>query len=249
MAGHSKWHNIRIRKGKQDAVKGKAFTKVSREILMAARSGSSDPEANFRLKMAIAKAREVNMPMSNVERIIEKATGGGDSSMEELIYEGYGPAGVALIVEVTTDNRNRTAADMRVIFSKNGGNLGETGCVGWMFDKRGVITVHRGKLEEEQVLEIAMEGGALDMVAEDERFEILTEPTDLHQVKEALEKAGLKVESAGFSMVPRNGVEVSREDAPAVLKLVDLLEDQDDVQQVYANFLIPDEVLEELASA
>lgn len=249
MAGHSKWHNIKIRKGKQDAVKGKVFTKVSREILMAARSGSSDPEANFRLKMAIMKARSVNMPMSNVERVIEKATGGGENQMEELLYEGYGPSGVAMLVEVATDNRNRTAADIRVLFSKNGGNMGETGCVSWMFDKRGVLRVAREKLEEERVLEVAMEGGALDMSSDEESFEIVTEPADLHAVKEALEQAGMKVEEASFTMIAKNGVDVSREDAPAVLKLYEQLEDLDDVQQVHSNFLIPDEVLEELASA
>lgn len=249
MAGHSKWHNIKIRKGKQDAVKGKVFTKVSREILMAARSGSSDPEANFRLKMAIMKARSVNMPMTNVERVIEKATGGGENQMEELLYEGYGPSGVAMLVEVATDNRNRTAADIRVLFSKNGGNMGETGCVSWMFDKRGVLRVAREKLDEEKVLEVAMEGGALDMSSDEESFEIVTEPGDLHTVKEALEQSGMKVEEASFTMIPKNGVDVSREDAPAVLKLYEQLEDLDDVQQVHSNFLIPDEVLEELASA
>ncbi|MEW6276987.1 MAG: YebC/PmpR family DNA-binding transcriptional regulator [Candidatus Eremiobacterota bacterium] len=247
MAGHSKWHNIKIRKGKQDAIRGKVFTKVSREILMAARSGSSDPEANFRLKMAIAKAREVNMPMSNVERIIEKASGAGADAMEELTYEGYGPAGVAIIVEAATDNRNRTAAEIRVTFSKNGGNLGETGCVGWMFDRRGVITVAAG-VDEEKLLEVAMEGGALDMSGDEDGFEILTEPTELHACKDAVEKAGFKVESASIAMIPKNTVEVSRADAPTVLKLMELLEEHDDVQQVYANFNIPSEVLEELAA-
>ena len=248
MAGHSKWKNIRIRKGKQDSLRGAAFTKVSREILMAARNGSADPEANFRLKMAIMKARSVNMPLSNVKSIIDRAQGAAEAQIEELVYEGYGPAGVAMIVEAATDNRNRTASEVRLLFSKNGGNLGETGCVGWMFDRRGVLSVAREKHDEEKALEVALEAGALDLTSDEESFEVVTEPTDLHVVKEALEAAGFKVETASFSMIPKNGVEVSKADAPAVLKLYELLEELDDVQQVYANFLIPDEVLEELAS-
>lgn len=249
MAGHSKWKNIRIRKGKQDSLRGAAFTKVSREIQMAARNGSADPEANFRLKMAIMKARSVNMPMSNVKSIIERAQGGGEAQIDELVYEGYGPAGVAMIVEAATDNRNRTASEVRLLFSKNGGNLGETGCVSWMFDRRGVLTMPREKHDEEKALEAALEAGALDLTSDEESFEVVTEPADLHAVKDALEAAGFKVETASFTMVPKNGVEVSKADAPSVLKLYELLEELDDVQQVHSNFLIPDEVLEELANA
>lgn len=247
MAGHSKWKNIKIRKGKVDAQRGKLFTKVSREILMAARAGGPEPESNFRLKVAIQRAREVNMPTSNIERVIEKATGGGDgSNFEEITYEGYGPAGVAILVEAATDNRNRTAAELRTTFSKLGGNMGESGCVAWLFERRGVLTVPVGGTDEESLLMAALEAGALDMKAADESFEVYTEPTDLHAVKDAVEAAGFAVEAAEFQQIPKNTVELGRDDAPGVLRLMDALEDLDDVQNVHANFDIPSEVLEEL---
>lgn len=247
MAGHSKWKNIRIRKGKVDAQKGKVFTKVSREIYMAARRGGPEPESNFLLKVAIQRAREVNMPAVNIERVIEKAAGGAEGeNFEEITYEGYGPAGVAILVEATTDNRNRTAAEVRSTFSKGGGNLGESGCVAWLFERRGVLQVPAAGVDEEALLMAALEAGALDLRPADETLEILTEPADLHAVKDAVEAAGFRVEGAEFAQIPKTSVELGREDAPGVLRLLEALEDLDDVQNVHANFDLPAEVLEEL---
>ena len=247
MAGHSKWKNIRIRKGKVDAQKGKVFTKVSREIYMAARRGGPEPESNFLLKVAIQRAREVNMPAVNIERVIEKASGGAEGeNFEEITYEGYGPAGVAILVEATTDNRNRTAAEVRSTFSKGGGNLGESGCVAWLFERRGVLQVPAAGVDEEALLMAALEAGALDLRPGDETLEILTEPADLHAVKDAVEAAGFRVEGAEFAQIPKTSVELGREDAPGVLRLLEALEDLDDVQNVHANFDLPAEVLEEL---
>lgn len=247
MSGHSKWKNIKIKKGKMDAQRGKLFTKVSREILMAARRGGPEPESNFLLKVAIQRAKDVNMPAANIERVIEKATGSGDAeNYEEITYEGYGPSGVAILVEAATDNRNRTAAEVRSTFSKLGGNLGESGCVAWLFERRGVLQVPVAGVDEEALLMAALEAGALDMKASDDLFEILTEPADLHAVKDAVEAAGFKVEGAEFAQIAKTTVDLGREEAPAVLRLMEGLEDLDDVQDVHANFDIPADVLEEL---
>ncbi len=247
MSGHSKWHNIRLRKGKVDAQRGALFTKVSREIYMAARKGGPEPESNFMLKVAITRARAVNMPADNIKRVIEKATGGGEGeNFEEVTYEGYGPAGVAILVEAATDNRNRTAAVVRSTFSKHGGNLGESGCVAWLFERRGLLRFSQPDLEEEALLMAALEAGALDMKAAEDSFEVLTEPSDLHSVKEALEAAGFQSDEVEITQLPKTSVEVSRGDAPTVLRLMEALEDLDDVQNVHANFDIPAEVLEEL---
>lgn len=255
MAGHSKWKNIRIKKGRVDEKRGKVFTKLSKEILVAARAGGADPEANYRLKDAIARAKAESMPKDNIDRLLDKARGGADGSdVEELTYEGYGPAGVAILVEAATDNRNRTASEMRLFFSKGGGALGEGGSVAWQFERRGLIsiptTAPTGKkgapepIDEEALLMAALEAGALDMETQDEVFAIYTEPADLHQVREGIAGAGFTVESAGFTMLPKNTVTIGAEEAPAVLKLMEQLEDHDDVQNVYANFDIPAEVME-----
>ena len=249
MSGHSKWHNIRVKKSKMDAVRGKLFTKVSKELLMAARKGGGDPATNFALKNAIAKAREVNMPADNIKRVIEKGTGAdGGVQYEEITYEGYGPHGVAVMVEAATDNRNRTAADMRHVFSKYGGNLGENGCVSWLFQKRGIITFAGDSVGEETLLDLAISAGADDVRDAEGTWEVETSPDDYFTVLEALEKAGLKAESSLLTMIPSTTVKLGRSEAPAVLKLMDMLEDNDDVQNVYANFDIPSEVLEEVTA-
>jgi len=249
VSGHSKWHNIRVKKSKMDAVRGKLFTKVSKELLMAARKGGGDPATNFALKNAIAKAREVNMPADNIKRVIEKGTGAdGGVQYEEITYEGYGPHGVAVMVEAATDNRNRTAADMRHVFSKYGGNLGENGCVSWLFQKRGIITFAGDSVGEETLLDLAISAGADDVRDAEGTWEVETSPDDYFTVLEALEKAGLKAESSLLTMIPSTTVKLGRSEAPAVLKLMDMLEDNDDVQNVYANFDIPSEVLEEVTA-
>ncbi|MHB2015650.1 MAG: YebC/PmpR family DNA-binding transcriptional regulator [Candidatus Xenobia bacterium] len=250
MSGHSKWHNIRLKKGKVDAQRGKMFTKVSREILMAAKRGGPDPEANLTLKTAMARAREVNMPLDNIKRIIEKATGAGAdaANFEEILYEGYGPHGVAMLLEVTTDNRNRTAADVRNLFSKNGGNMGEAGCVAWMFEKKGIISIPGSSITEDRLFELAVEAGAEDVRQADENFEVVTAPTDFHKVLDRLEKSGVKNESAEITMIPKTTVTLGASEARSVLKLLDALEDHDDVSHVYANFDIPAEVMEEVSA-
>lgn len=249
MSGHSKWHNIRVKKSKVDAQKGKAFTKVSKEIYLAARKGGGDPAANFALKNAILRAREVNMPADNIKRVIEKATGGGEgSNFEEITYEGYGPHGVAVMVEATTDNRNRTAADIRHLFSKYGGNLGETGCVGWMFKKQGIIMLALDAADEDRLIDVALSVGADDVQQSEENWEIVTPPDAYFEVLEALDKAGLKPESSELTMVPDTEVTLGKGEAPSVLKLMEMLEDHDDVQNVYANFDIPEDVLEAITA-
>jgi YebC/PmpR family DNA-binding regulatory protein len=253
MSGHSKWHNIKLRKGKVDAQRGQLFTKLSKEIIVAARSGQPDPEANFRLKMAVAKARDSNMPIDTIKRAIARATGEGKGeSLEEIRYEGYGPHGVAAIVEAVTDNRNRTASEMRYAFSRAGGNLGETGSVGWLFDKRGVIRIPRAGLTEEQLLDCAVVDGVLDVKLEDDTAEIVTEPRALADVRTAVERTllaprALAVESAGLELVAKQEVPVSPADAADVLKFLDALEEHDDVTHVFSNADIPDAVLEALA--
>ncbi|NMA27543.1 MAG: YebC/PmpR family DNA-binding transcriptional regulator, partial [Burkholderiales bacterium] len=230
-----------------DAQKGALFTKVSREIYMAARKGGPEPESNFLLKVAITRARAVNMPADNIKRVIEKATGGAEGeNFEEVTYEGYGPAGVAILVEAATDNRNRTAAEVRSTFSKHGGNLGETGCVAWLFERRGLLNFTWSDLDEEALLMAALEAGALDMKAADEGFEVFTDPSDLHAVKDALEAVGFPSDEVEITQLPKTSVDLSREDAPTVLRLMEALEDLDDVQDVYANFDIPADLLEEL---
>ncbi|HOV28500.1 MAG TPA: YebC/PmpR family DNA-binding transcriptional regulator [Synergistales bacterium] len=250
MSGHSKWANIKHRKGAQDAKKGAIFQKLAKFIIVAAREGGGDPNANFRLKTAIEKAREYNMPMENIERAIKRGTGEIEgATYEEITYEGFGPAGVAILVETLTDNRNRTSAEMRSLFSRNGGNMGEAGSVSWMFERRGVISVTGKGLDEEKLMEASIEGGADDLVPDGEDgYTVYCDPSVLSQVKEALAAKGYAVANAEVSMVPKNSVEITKkEDAAKVLKLMEILEDHDDVQNVYGNFDIPDEVMEAIA--
>lgn len=250
MAGHSKWANIKHRKAKMDEKRGKLFTKIGRELIIAARLGGSDPEANPRLKAAIQKAKAANMPNENIQRAILRGTGELEgTAYEEVTYEGYGPGGVALLLNIATDNRNRTAAEIRYIFSRNGGNLGESGCVSWMFQPKGVINVAipPGDRREEISLQ-AIEAGAEDVDDNDpEILEIYTAPEDLEAVRQALIDLGAEVTAAEVQMVPNNTVTIEDpEIAARVLRLVDLLEDHDDVQAVYSNFDIPTEIMKRL---
>ncbi|NDJ20637.1 YebC/PmpR family DNA-binding transcriptional regulator [Nostoc sp. B(2019)] len=240
MAGHSKWANIKRQKAVVDAKRGKTFTQLSRAIIVAARSGVPDPALNFQLRTAIDKAKAASIPNDNIERAIAKGAGtfgGENSSLEAIRYEGYGPAGVAILIEALTDNRNRTAADLRVAFSKNGGNLGETGCVSWMFDQKGVCVV-QGEVDEEQLLEASLEGGAESYeMTEDETAEVLTEIANLEILNQALKDKGFKVTDAELRWIPSNHVEVTEPDqARSLLKLIDTLESLDDVQNVTSNF-------------
>ncbi len=249
MAGHSKWANTKHRKGAQDAKRGKIFTKLAKEISVAARMGGGDAEANPRLRAGIAAARAVNMPKDNIERAIKKGTGGMDGvNYEEITYEGYGPGGVAMLVECMTDNRNRTVGEVRFFFSKSGGNMGESGCVSYMFDKKGSMLVEKGVIDEDKLMELALDAGAEDVVEEDGVFQVLTAPDDFNAVREVLENAGVTFIEASISMIPKNTVEVADEKtAIQLMKLIDNLEDNDDVQKVHANFDIPDALMEKIS--
>jgi len=250
MAGHSKWANIKHRKAKQDAVRGKIFTKIAREIIVAVKQGGTDPEANPRLKAVIQKARDNNIPNDNINRTIQKASGElAGVNYEEIVYEGYGPGGVAVLMNIMTDNRNRTAGEIRHIFSKNGGNLGETGCVAWMFDPKGliVLNIKEAGVDEDELMLVALEAGAEDIKFQDENVEIITSPEEMVTVRAALDKEGIKYNLAEVTMLPRTTVEVAGDDAIKMLKLMDLLEDHDDVQSVYANFDISDEEMEKIS--
>ncbi len=249
MAGHSKWANIKRRKGAQDAKRGKIFTKLTKEIIVAARMGGGDPSANPRLRAAVAAAKAENMPKDKIERAIRKGTGEEEgAAYEEVTYEGYGPGGVAVLVECMTDNRNRTVADVRHAFSKAGGNLGESGCVAWMFDKKGLLVVARDTVDEDRLMELALEGGAEDVVVEDDEYQVLTAPEDLAGVQEALAAAGIVFVEARVSMIPKNVVEVTDEKtARQLIGLLERLEDHDDVQNVHANFDIADEIMERIS--
>lgn len=236
MAGHSKWANIKHRKGAQDAKRGKIFTKIIKELTVAARIGGGDPDANPRLRTAIDKAKQSNMPKDNVDRAIKKGTGDLDGvSYEEGIFEGYGPGGVALIVEFLTDNRTRTVADVRHIFSKYGGNLGVSGSVAFLFDRKGLISFSPDN-DFEQIFEIALESGAEDVRDEGDIYEVITDPGDFIEVRDAMAAAGLQWETAEATMIPQNQIQLEGKPAETMLKLMDALEDNDDVQNVYANF-------------
>lgn len=246
MSGHSKWANIKHRKGKMDAIRGKITTKISREITVAARAGGADPAGNMRLKLALQKAKENNVPKDNIQRAIQKGVGALDGgNYEEIVYEGYGPGGVAVLLEIMTDNRNRTAADIRHLFSKYGGNLGEAGCVSWMFDKKGLFLVDKAGVNEEDLMLIALEAGAEDIKNEDDQYEIITAPDDWEQVRVALEAAKVVTASAQITMVPQTTVELAGDDAVKMLRLMDALEEHDDVQEVYANFDIPEDMMDD----
>ncbi len=250
MSGHSKWANIKYRKATQDAKRGKLFQKLVRAIIVAAREGGGDPSMNVRLKTAIERAREANVPMDNIERAIKRGTGELEGvQYEEVFYEGYGPCGVAILVEALTDNRNKTASEMRTLFSRNGGSLGEAGCVSWMFERRGVIRITGEGLDEDELLSVALEAGADDVKNEDGEFVVYCDPATFSKVKGALEGHGFAVSGAEVGMVPKSTVSISdKDDAHRVVRLLNLLEDHDDVQNVYANFDIPDEILEEVSS-
>ncbi len=250
MSGHSKWSTIKRQKGANDAKRGALFTKVAREISVAARQGGGDPDGNYRLRLAIEKARSVNMPADNIKRTIDKATGGGDAEQfEEIVYEGYGPGGVAVLVEAQTDNRNRTAAEVRSIFTKSGGQLAGSGAVAWQFEPRGLITITRtGSVDADEVALAAIAAGAEDVdTDDDEAIEIYTAPTDLERVRVSLEGAGVPVGSAESTMIARQTVELDAAKARQALRLVESLEDLDDVSRVTANFDIPEEVFAEVA--
>ncbi len=250
MSGHSKWANIKHKKAKADAQKGKVFTKLGREIIVAARQGGGDPNGNFRLKLAVQAAKAANMPNDNIQRAIQKGAGGAEgANFEELTYEGYGPGGVAVMINIVTDNRNRTAGEIRHLFSKHGGNMGETGCVSWMFSSKGQIILDLSKvsLSEDELMLICLDAGAEDLKVADESVEVLTAPRDVETVRQALIEQGIEIDSAGISLIPENTVEVTDMDqAGKILKLMDVLEDHDDVQDVYANFDVPDEIMEQL---
>ena len=243
MSGHSKWANIKHKKGKADALRGKITTKISREITIAVRMGGSDPTGNMKLKLALSKAKANNIPKDNIQRAIQKGAGALEGqSFEEITYEGYGPAGVAMMVSCLTDNRNRTAADVRHVFSKYGGNLGATGCVGYMFQQKGVFAVSKETgVEEDDLMMVALEAGAEDIKNEEEGFEIVTTPDAFDDVEKALADAGIEVEMAEITMIPDTMAELSAEDAERVQKMLDVLEDLDDVQDVYHNADLPDD--------
>ncbi len=249
MSGHSKWSTIKRQKGANDAKRGALFTKVSREISVAARQGGGDPDANYRLRLAIEKARAVNMPADNIKRTIEKATGGGDADQfEEIVYEGYGPGGVAVLVEAATDNRNRTAADVRSIFAKSGGQLAGSGAVAWQFEPRGLIAIAPDGQDPDEVALAAIDAGAEDVDTDDpEAMEIFTSPADLERVRLALEAAGIGIDSAESTMIAKQTVELDSTKARQALRLVEQLEELDDVQRVTANFDIPEDVFAEVA--
>lgn len=249
MSGHSKWATIKRKKGKLDAERGKVFTRLIKELTVAAREGGGDPDGNPRLRTAVAAAKAANMPQDNIKRAILKGTGQLPGvSYESLTYEGYGPAGVALFMEVMTDNKNRTVAEVRHILSKYGGSLGTNGSVSWMFEKKGVITIERDVADENTVTEIALEAGAEDIKSDDAGYEIVTEPSALEAVKSAFESRKMSMADSEITMLAKNTVRVTSEsDANALLKMMDLLDDADDIQKVYSNFDIDESIMQNLA--
>ena len=249
MSGHSKWAGIKHKKAVVDAKRGQAFTRASREITIAAREGGGNPDGNFRLRLAMQKAREINMPTDRIQNAIKRGTGElAGEKLEEVRYEGYGPAGVAIMVDTLTDNRNRTSAAIRHLFSKGGGNLAESNAVGWMFERKGVLTATAGKVDPEEVGLAAIEAGADDVQVEGKSVEVTTTPSTFEKVKAAVEALGVTVDNSEITMQPKQTVAVAEDKAGAVLRLVESLEEDDDVQQVYANFDIPSDVLERVAA-
>jgi YebC/PmpR family DNA-binding regulatory protein len=250
MSGHSKWSSIKHKKAARDAKRGKLFTKLIKEITIAARLGGGDLNANPRLRTAVTAAKAQSMPNDNIDRAIKKGTGElGGGQLEDIVYEGYGPGGVAIMLEALTDNRNRSVAEIRFIFSRHGGNLGESGCVAWMFKKRGVITVEKGAADEDKLLEIALEAGADDVQSDSDSFQVMTASEQFGAVRDAVEKAGIAIANAEVTMIPENTVPVAGHVAEQVLKLVEELEDHDDVQGVSANFDISDEDMAQISAA
>ena len=248
MSGHSKWSQIKRKKGATDAKRGQVFTKLIKEITIAARFGGGDPEGNPRLRTAIAAAKAENMPKDNIDRAIKKGTGELEGvSYDEFLYEGYGPGGAAVLIEVMTDNKNRTTAEIRHIFAKSSGNLGEAGCVAWMFEKKGYIVVEKSAADEERLMEVALDAGADDIQEDEKEFEVVTDPGAFDAVKEALEVAGIKYVLAEVTMHPQSVVQLEGKNAEQMLRLMEQLEDHDDIQKVYANFDIPEGVMEQLS--
>ena len=249
MAGHSKWANIKHRKGKQDAARGKTFTKLIREITVAAREGGGDESNNSRLRSAVLTAKSENMPAANIDRAIKKGIGELDGeSYEAAIYEGYGPGGVAMFVDALTDNKNRTVGEVRHAFSKHGGNLGESGCVGYMFDQKGSILIDPITIDEEKLMDMALDAGAEDVLEEENEFQVLTAPDDFNTVREKLEENDVAFIEASLAMIPQNSIEITEEKvAIRLMKLMDVLEDCDDVQDVHANFDISDDIMEKIS--
>lgn len=247
MSGHSKWSSIKHKKAAKDAKRGKLFTKVIKEITVAARLGGGDINANPRLRTAVLAARAASMPGDNIERAIKKGTGELEGvSYEEVHYEGYGPGGAAILIQVLTDNKNRTVQEIRHIFAKHGGNLGETGCVAWMFDKKGLITVDKSKIEEDRLISLALDAGAEDVREEDGLFEIVMQPEDFEKVRDYLERQKVPSVTAQITMVPKSTVAVGGQHAEQLLKLTEELEEHEDVQSVAANFDVPNELLEKV---
>jgi YebC/PmpR family DNA-binding regulatory protein len=248
VSGHSKWATIKRKKGAADAKRGQLFSKLSRAIIVAAKEGGPDPESNAALATAIQKARDNSMPKDNIERAIQRGAGGGEGeSYESILYEGYAPGGVAVICTILTDNRNRTASDLRFIFTKNGGSLGTPGSVAWQFDRKGVVVVERAGVDEDQLMEVALSGGAEDIAEDGEQWQITTEPADFMPVREALEQSGIGYVSAELTMLPKSTVAPSEKEARQILRLIDALEENDDVQDVHSNFDISEELLEAVA--
>jgi YebC/PmpR family DNA-binding regulatory protein len=248
MSGHSKWSTIKRKKGALDAKRGKIFTKIIRELQTAARIGGGDPDTNPRLRLVVDKAKQANMPKDNIQRAIDKGAGGGDGeSFDEVVYEGYGPGGAAIFIETLTDNKNRTVADVRHVLSKNGGNLGASGSVAYLFEKRGLLTFDREGLDGDALMEAALEAGADDIVEGDEAIDVVTTPSDFEAVKAALADGGFEPQGAEVTMEASTKVALSGKDAEQMLRLADALEDLDDVQNFYANFDISDEELAQLA--
>lgn len=247
MSGHSKWSTIKRKKGKADAERGRVFTKLIKEIAVAARHGGGDPDSNPRLRTAMDAARAANMPAVNIEKAVKRGTGELPGiSYEEQTLEGYGPQGIAIFVETLTDNKNRTVSEIRHILSRNGGHLGEVGCVSWMFDQKGALTVDKGKVQEDELMTLALDAGAEDVTDEKDYFEIITAPGDFDKVKTRLTEAGIVLASAQLTRYPQTYVKLEGKHAEQALKLMDAIEEHDDVQKAYANFDIPDEVMEQL---
>jgi YebC/PmpR family DNA-binding regulatory protein len=249
MSGHSKWAQIKRQKGANDAKRGQLFTKLGREITIAARDGGGDPVANFRLRLAVQKARENNMPMENIDRAIKRGTGGGEgAALEEITYEGYGAGGAAIMVQAMTDNRNRAAGDIRSVFSRNGGNLGESGCVAWIFDSKGVISIDPGEMDPDELALMAIDAGAEDVQVEDGSVEVYTEPSEMEKVRQSLEQSKLAINNAEVSLVPKTTLDADARTTAQVMRLIERLEELDDVQRVYANVEVSEEALAEYAA-
>ncbi|HEX3247519.1 MAG TPA: YebC/PmpR family DNA-binding transcriptional regulator [Chloroflexota bacterium] len=250
MSGHSKWSQIKRQKGVADAKRGQLFTKLGRELVVSARAGGGDPDGNARLRMAIARAREANMPMDTIERAIKRGAGAADGpALEEITYEGYGPGGVALLVEAMTDNRNRTVAEVRNVLTRGGGSLGESGCVAWLFDNRGVIVVHGDADTLESTALEAIDAGAEDFAITDDTLEIYSTPSDLEAVRAALIERGMDIESADLAMIPKSTIALEPKEAISTLRMMERLEDLDDVQRVYSNIEMSDALLTEFEAS